>query len=58
MTAAQRIAEALKSNATITVDHTTRKFVGYAIDMNDRSRPVVVRVHIDSIENKALSAQV
>lgn len=55
-TASELIAEALKANAIVTVDHRTSKFIGYAIDMKDGSRKTVVRVHIDSIENSALAA--
>lgn len=55
-TASELIAEALKANAIVTVDHRTSKFIGYAIDMKDGSRKTVVRVHIDRIENSALAA--
>ena len=55
-TASELIAEAMKANAIVAVDHRTSKFIGYAIDMKDGNRKTVVRVHIDSIENSTLAA--
>ena len=57
-TASEIIAEALKANAIVAVDHRTSKFIGYAIDMKDGNRKTVVRVHINSIENSALAAMI
>ena len=54
-TASEIIALAIANKATVTVDHSTKKFVGYAIDFNNGSRRVVVRVHVDGVENNKLS---